>query len=61
MGFYAFNMLTHSSLGDREDEFVTYLIITIESKVVSSPTLVIYLRGYVSEVVVPSYFVSCFM
>ena len=50
--------LSHLSLGNREDISVIHFIIIIESKVSSIPIVSIFLRGCVSDVVVPSYSVS---
>ena len=48
----------HSSLGDWEYIFLTQLIIIIKSEVSTLPIIVIFFRGCVSEVVVPSYVVG---
>ena len=50
--------LAHSSLCDREDIFMIHLIIIIKSEVWTYPIVVIFLRGCVPEVVVPSYAVA---
>ena len=47
--------LSDSSIGDREDIFVTRLIIIIKSEVATSPTIVISLRDSVSEMVPSKY------
>ena len=50
--------LAHSRLGDREEISKTRLIIIVESEVSTFPIVVIVFRGFVSEVVVPSYAVG---
>ena len=48
-------ILAHSRLGDREDTLTTHLIIIIKSEVSILPIVVIFFRGCVPGVVVPSY------
>ena len=50
--------LVHWSLGDRENIFITHLIITIKSEVSIFPIVVIFFRGCLPEIVVPSYTVG---
>ena len=50
--------LAHSSFGDREDIFTIHLIIIIKSEVSIFLIVVIFFRGCVPEVVVPSYAVG---
>ena len=44
-----------SALSDREDLSITHLIIIIKSEVSTFPIVVIFFRGYVPEMVAPSY------
>ena len=45
----------HPPQGDREDIFITHLFIITKSEVWTFHIVVIFLRGCVSEVVIPSY------
>ena len=65
LGFIIFNIvaicrvicveLAHSNLGDREDIFITHFIIIIKSEISTLPIVVIFFRGCLPEVVIPSY------
>ena len=45
----------HSSLGDRENIFVTHLIIIIKLEVSTFPIVAIFFHGCEPEVIVPSH------
>ena len=51
----------YSSLGDWKDIFVTQLVIIIKPEASTFPMIVIFFRGCVCEVVIPSHSVTCYI